>query len=418
MLRGVPLIAAAALVVGVGCASERPDEPVAEADEWVGSVTTDGDVTTVINEAGSLWGADAELVEEVSIGVEIGADEYMFGSVRGVWATDDRIYVLDSQVPAVRVYDHDGAHIMDIGGAGQGPGEFTDPAGLVVNDEGEILVVESNMQIDVFDEDGRPKATWNSGSSWSIGMPEMIVLGVAGQVWVPGVQRDPIRFGRAEIGSDGSAGEPFFPPEPDWESTCLTFQRRGRETTYCNVPFWPHPLNALLRDGGWVVGINDRYAFDLERADGTTLRVERYWDPVPVLAEEAEYHKRQTVDLINERMSADPEYVWNGPEIPDHKPAYVQLMPDRDGRIWVLRGQQSVLSTACFEDVPECWSPAGYWLDVFAPDGRYLGAATLESRYAGRPFIDDRTIVAIEMDEAGTVVVAKYRLDIPGVGTE
>ena len=36
---------------------------------WVGTITTEGNVTTVINEAGSVWGGAATLVEEASIGV-------------------------------------------------------------------------------------------------------------------------------------------------------------------------------------------------------------------------------------------------------------------------------------------------------------------------------------------------------------
>ncbi len=43
-------------------------------DSWVGTVTTEGNVTTVINESGSLWGGTATLVEEASIGVESGGD--------------------------------------------------------------------------------------------------------------------------------------------------------------------------------------------------------------------------------------------------------------------------------------------------------------------------------------------------------
>ena len=52
-------------------------------------------MTTVVNESGSVWGGTARLVEEMSIGVDIGADEYMFGHVYSVAAHDDRIYVLD-----------------------------------------------------------------------------------------------------------------------------------------------------------------------------------------------------------------------------------------------------------------------------------------------------------------------------------
>lgn len=411
----VLLVASACVVASGACSSAPPEEAATDTAEWVGTINSDGDVTTVVNEAGSVWGGDAELSEDVSIGVEAGADEYMFGRVQGVWATDDRIIVVDSQVPAVRVYDHAGAHVMDIGGEGQGPGEFTDPAGLVVDEEGNILIVERNLQVEVYGPEGQPKATWNSGSPFSVGMFQMIVLGFDGEVWVPQVERDPIRFGYARIDGGGDAGEAIFPPDPGWEPPCLTFQRRGQETSHCNIPFFPFARNALLRDGGWVVGVSDEYAFDVHRPDGTTLEVKRFWDPVPVGDDEAAYRRQQTIDLINERMSADPKYVWNGPEIPSHKPAWVQLMPDHDGRIWVLREQESVLTSECLEDVPECWMPAGYWLDAFGADGRYLGTTTFDRRLGGWPYIDGTTVIAAEIDEAGTYRVTKYRLE---TGTE
>ena len=74
------------------CSARRSDSPVGN---WVGTITTEGNVTTVVNESGSVWGGTARLVEEMSIGVDIGADEYMFGHVYSVAAHDDRIYVLD-----------------------------------------------------------------------------------------------------------------------------------------------------------------------------------------------------------------------------------------------------------------------------------------------------------------------------------
>ena len=67
----------ALLAAGCGAPDSAPDTTGA----WVGTITTEGNVTTVINESGSVWGGTATLVEEASIGVEIGEDPYMFGRV-------------------------------------------------------------------------------------------------------------------------------------------------------------------------------------------------------------------------------------------------------------------------------------------------------------------------------------------------
>ncbi len=138
-----------------------PAEPEADnVGSWVGTITTEGDVTTVINESGSVWGGTAKLVEEASIGVEAGADEYMFGQIDSVYATDERIYVVDSQVPAVRVYDHDGAFVRNIGGGGQGPGEYTFPTIVTVDKQGRVFVVANMRRINVYDATGEPTETW------------------------------------------------------------------------------------------------------------------------------------------------------------------------------------------------------------------------------------------------------------------
>jgi hypothetical protein len=380
---------------------------------WVGTITTEGNLTTVVNEAGSVWGGPATLVEEASIGVESGPDEYMFGNVPSVWATEDRILVLDTQIPTVRVYDLDGNHLFDVGRRGEGPGEFTQPAGVAVTRGGDILVIESSTQIEVFAADGTPKDTWNTGSMYQVGTLEMLILGTDDAAWVPAFDMENGRLGRARIGADGTAGEPMFPTEPERQFPCLTYTRSEREYRYCAIPFQPFSLSTLTPEGAWLLGTNDTYSFEIRRTDGSTLRIERYWTPVPVTAGEAAYRKESTTQNMRERIAREPSWTWNGPEIPDHKPAYRQLWPDRNGRIWVLREGPSRLSTECVEDVPECWVPELYWLDAFASDGRFLGSATIDRFPYSRPFIDGTTFLAIEIDEAGTITVKRYRMMLP-----
>ena len=78
-----------------------------------------------------MWGGNATLEEEASIGVEAGDEAYMLGEVTGVAVYHDRIYVADQQVPAVRVYDGAGRFQGNVGGEGAGPGEYRRPRGGV-----------------------------------------------------------------------------------------------------------------------------------------------------------------------------------------------------------------------------------------------------------------------------------------------
>ena len=82
-----------ALFLTAGCDASN-SSPVSDGT-WVGTISTEGNVTTVVNESGSVWGGTATLVEEASIGVDAGADEYMLGEVSGIAATPDNIFVID-----------------------------------------------------------------------------------------------------------------------------------------------------------------------------------------------------------------------------------------------------------------------------------------------------------------------------------
>lgn len=65
----------------------------------------------------------------------------MFGGVRGLAEHDGEIFVLNQQVPVVRVYDLSGRHVRDLGKDGQGPGEFRQPESMVIGADGRIMIL-------------------------------------------------------------------------------------------------------------------------------------------------------------------------------------------------------------------------------------------------------------------------------------
>jgi hypothetical protein len=409
-------LAPVTLMLILHCAC-TPD-PFDPADgPWQGNITTEGNVTTVVNESGSVWDGMARLVEEASIGVDVGADEYMFGRVAGVWVTDDRVLVLDAQIPAVRIFDHEGRHLFDVGRQGEGPGEFMNPGGMVVTSTGDILVVEPNLQVEVFGPEGEPKATWNPPAAFDVMGIDMLTLGIDDRVWAFWIDLQTRRSGRVGVGPEGIIGDPTFPPDSGYAPLCLTYNRGGREREVCNIPFQPSSLSTLTPEGDWVAGVSDTYSFDVLSPGGSELSIQRYWTPVAVPAREAAYRKQSTAEMVRNRFANDPSWTWNGPEIPDHKPAYGRFIAGRDGRIWVLREKPSRQSTDCFDDVEVCWLPEGYWLDAFGDDGRFLGTVSLD-HYPDNAFIDGETIAMAVTDDAGTIMVKRYRLVLPGEDEE
>ena len=119
---------------------------------------------------------------------------------------------------------------------------------------------------------------------------------------------------------------------------------------------------------------------------------------------------------------------WNGENIPDHKPAYFSIIPSLSGELWLTRfGPASPADCALTPEemvdelrrgdplavqMPECLFGVKSF-DVFDSTGRFLGSVEDLPHFA-KPFISGDTVVATAQDEAGTIMVKRYRLVLPG----
>jgi hypothetical protein len=128
-----------------------------EAHEWRAAYDTVGDTLVVRTESGSVWGQDAELVADLTIGQFEGPDEYMFGRVRSLAvAADGSIYAYDEHARELRKYAPDGTYLATFGRQGGGPGEYEDPdGGLAVLPDGRIVLRDpANARFSVFSAEG------------------------------------------------------------------------------------------------------------------------------------------------------------------------------------------------------------------------------------------------------------------------
>jgi|GEM_PF-199896 DNA-binding beta-propeller fold protein YncE len=98
-----------------------------------------------------------------------------------------RIYVADTILHKIRVFDLYGKHLFDIGGKGAAPGKLYFPTGLTVDKEGNLYVVNSfNFRFDIFTPEGKfIKSIGSHGDV--IGMfarPKDIALDSEGHIYV------------------------------------------------------------------------------------------------------------------------------------------------------------------------------------------------------------------------------------------
>ncbi len=412
---------ASAIFVAVLAASLAAcsSEPAVEiGDPWVGTITTEGNVTTVINESGSVWGGTARLIEEASIGAAEGEEPYLLGLVEGIGVTEERLYLLDYQLSSVRVYDRSGHHLFDFGGEGQGPGEFHNPVVMSVSPD-ERLFVQDLARVNVFDHQGNILDTWHHPG----GLILPIVSTVGGTVFVPATwttDEGSYAAGLMAVARDGTAAERLAGPDYDFTPWGLVARGQGR-TIWISVPFAPRPVWNVLPSGAMVEGRSESYRFEIHGLDGNVTVVERVVELVSVSSAEAEWHAENLTRVMRRR---EPGWRWSVQPIPAHKRTFEEFIGDWSGRLWVRRvvGTESVSECDGDPSTVEGRGARSCWRDIWGFDvfdeaaGQFLGSVDLPLGFRSWPppvFLDD-TVVAVVEDEDGTIMVKRYRLALPG----
>lgn len=381
--------ALACLVLAAACGERRPDTGLRT------EVDTVGDTVVVRTLAGSLWDSTRVLTEDLSIGVDDGAPEEMFGDLRALAVgPDGAIYVMDPE-PALRKFDRAGRYVATFGRLGSGPGEYRQPdGGLTVLGDGRVVVRDpGNGRFQVFTPAGEHAATWPATTGFSTSrrlgrdtagnIYTMVLLDmkVGVQDWKMGLRRfDPA----------GTPHDTLRVPEWKFEPMQIVGQRDGG-TSISDVPFSPRVHWDWSPLGYFVGGVSSGYRIDLLRPEGV-LRLERQVAPVAVDPAEAADRKAQATENMVRNV---PGWTWNGPDIPATKPAFRGLFTGAEGRIWVMRSQ------------PGRKDPDGEWsepvlFDVFEPDGRYLGEARGPDGFRTWPeplFRGDTAWAAVESDD-------------------
>jgi sugar lactone lactonase YvrE len=133
----------------------------------------------------------------------------------------DRLYVADSQLNQVLVYDLHGRPLTHFGKRGAGPGEFNFPTHLAIDPHGYLLVTDSmNGRVQVLDLDGNFKGQVGTpgDSSGHFGRPKGVAVDSFGRVYVMDALFDNLqifqRDGRflLSIGETGSSPGEFWLP--------------------------------------------------------------------------------------------------------------------------------------------------------------------------------------------------------------
>ncbi len=353
---------------------------------WRGSIDTlESGTVLVRNPAVPVWGSTTAwtLEEELRIGSLEGPEPELFGSIAAV-STDARgnIYVLEEQAQEIRVFAPDGSYRRTIGSKGSGPGELSRAFGLAWDGHGRLWVPDAgNVRYVVFDSLGMLQEEYHR--------PLNPVLPFLGLFDTSGRLLD--LSARASAQQLDFIPVSFTTDPPEFQYWPPVTQR-----TY----FGPAPLGisllrprqtlSLSKSGLIWFGSTDVYRLYQRTLAGDTVRiVEHSSDAVAlsdsereaILAEMAEYPRPLDPDLI-----------------PTHKPAFNRLVLDSGGYLFV--------------SVPGTEEQHGRLIDVFDPEGRYLGRMTSPVRldWMVPPKITNDNLLGVARDNLDVSYVVRLRI--------
>ena len=382
---------------------------------WRGEIRDSAGVEIVENDGVPLWSAAEawSAGEELAIGGDESRPETLFGYVADLAVGDDgRVYVLDQQAQAIRVFDAHGASVATIGGSGEGPGELGRFAFSLMVRADTLLVVDwGQARLSRFSTGGafmasEPLPTQGSARSWwRSGASGLHLRSLARYTDDQGLWQG--RDALLRYGGEGIA------------DTLLVFDYAPTDLGAPDAPMFPLLVNApswtILENGGvaWLAPAEGRV-----RVHDTEGRLRRIiassaWlgrpptaDEVAILAEKAG-NKLEALGgsrQVLERLPVEP---------PARLPAVTSVAAGPHGTVWVQRlGDVADVHPMALNtpDPPTGWG-GGTW-DVLDARGRFLGSVELPPRLRVLRIVGD-AVYGVRTDALDVEHVVRVRVAIP-----
>lgn len=393
-----PLAAAAILLAAVGCG--------AGADREAGaSVRTDSAGITIVTRPGPDLPVTLSLQVAFRLGGSDERPEEAFFQVGpnsvGVDAAG-RIHVLDASANRLQVFDAAGVHLRTLGRPGQGPGEIGIPGGLTVSPDGTVAVMDFSRRGFVrWDADGR---------------------GLPGEPFPPGYfggfvrQTGDATYFPVQVPGEGGGGPSdalirIAGPDTVRLVRLPVPERRAIQLESCGmsfsgmVPLFTPTLRWAAAGRRVAVVAGPDYDVLVMEEGRPVMRVRRDVAPRPAterlaLAEVGEGMQVRTEDGVR---VCDPREVVEQRGFAPVVPVVDRVALAPDGSLWVKRTGTDE------EGAGEVGREAGR-VDLFAPDGSYLGTLPSGSPFPIAFFPDGR-IAAAETDALEVTRLVVYRVE-------
>jgi hypothetical protein len=345
----------------------------------------------------------ASAVEDLSIGVVEGDENYMFAGVEAVAVgPGDTIYVVDGDAKQIKVYTPAGTHIRSFGREGEGPGEFLDPS--LATFFGDTLVV--------FDRRAR-RLTYFGSDGTVFGMARTELP----SIFVGGIDRldDSTLVVQADMPGAGDGGQTWLLRvafDGRVLDTLLVTDRRSYMTyrietfiALVPLPFPRAPRWDVASDGRIAYGRGDGYQIGVYEyppsntdSIGHLRTLIRHADPPRTVTDEDVEAYRQSV-IGDENLTLPRrrgyEEALGTMTYPTTWPAFDRLRFDALGRLWVRRPPREADSLVSW--------------DVFDADGRLVRTVAVPKALMVHAITGD-AIYGVMRDELDVQYVKRFRL--------
>ncbi len=290
---------------------------------------------------------DIVFSEEFQIGSLEGDPNYIFGDFIS-FAVDDEgsVYVLDWRGKTVRKFNHSGKFLFLFGGAGQGPGEFSDPQEIRYLPDGQVMVFEAESQrYSCFTKEGKVVKT---ARFHKLMFPPYFGL-TNGHIIAMNVHRAPEQtiYVMGVFDEKSELIKPLYQierkPDPPWPGGDeLDARARRYAETFSRVAFRQEPVLALDEQENIYFAFTDKYEIKILNKNNELKKIIR--SELPLLPVEKkdrqvflEYHLPRDISTWGTMDDALKNKIKSQIKFPEKKAAFLSLIPMDNKYLMVVR---------------------------------------------------------------------------------
>lgn len=336
-------------------------------------------------------------VEELSIGVVEGDENYMFGS-SVVFNVDDQgnIYATDWDLKQVKKFGPDGKHLLTFGRAGQGPGEFQNPSRVRFAKDGTLYISENfGNKIMFFDAKG-------------VYLNQTILPADIFNIWITPAgtclgnkQIAPRYVGQGPVENCIAIFDGRFQPIIELHKESFSFPVRSLSPVQAQAAITseflarPNALAVMGEEGRIYFGRSDEYSIGVYTPEGRKLfTIARSIEAAPYGKEDIdfllkEYEESMTSILRSESLIK--EYL-RLIRFPKFKPFFRAIVSMEGGRLAVVVDIEGTRATV---------------LDIFDPEGRFLGRVKAPIPMMNLIFKKGKAY-SLHRDDSGFLSIKRY----------